>query len=47
MLFFLIKVSGIPLAEQQALNSKEIEYKKYIKTTNMFFPGPSKDKLNG
>jgi steroid 5-alpha reductase family enzyme len=47
MLFFLVKVSGIPFAEQQALNSKGIEYEKYIKITNMFFPGPPKDKFNG
>ena len=43
MLFFIIKVSGVPFTEQQALKSKGIEYEKYIKTTNMFFPGPSKD----
>ena len=43
MLFFLIKVSGIPLAEEQSLKSRGIEYKNYIKTTNMFFPGPPKD----
>ena len=42
MLFFLIKVSGIPFSEQQALKSKGIEYENYIKTTNMFFPGPPK-----
>jgi steroid 5-alpha reductase family enzyme len=43
MLFFLIKVSGIPLAEEQSLKSRGIQYKNYIKTTNMFFPGPPKD----
>ena len=47
MLFFLIKISGIPFAEQQALKSKGIEYENYIKTTNMFFPGPPKDITNG
>ena len=45
MLFFLIKISGIPFAEQQALKSKGIEYENYIKTTNMFFPGPPKDTI--
>ena len=34
---------GIPLAEEQSLKSRGIEYKNYIKTTNMFFPGPPKD----
>ena len=45
MLFFLIKISGIPFAEQQALKSKGIEYENYIKTTYMFFPGPPKDTI--
>ena len=45
MLFFLIKVSGVPFAEQQSLKSKGIEYKKYIETTNMFFPWLPKDKV--
>ena len=45
MLFFLIKVSGIPFAEQQSLKSKGIEYKRYIETTNMFFPGQPKDRV--
>ena len=44
MLFFLIKVSGIPFSEQQSLKSKGIEYKRYIETTNMFFPGLPKDR---
>ena len=45
MLFFLIKVSGVPFAEQQSLKSKGIEYKKYIETTNMFFPWLPKDRI--
>ena len=40
-----MKSSGIPFAEQQALKSKGIDYENYIKTTNMFFPGPPKDKI--
>jgi len=39
MLFFLIKISGIPFSEKQALKSKGVDYEDYMKTTNMFFPG--------
>jgi steroid 5-alpha reductase family enzyme len=42
MLLFLIKISGIPFTEQQALKTKGEEYKKYLETTNMFFPWPPK-----
>ena len=43
MLIFLLKVSGIPFTEQQALKTKGGEYKRYLKTTNMFFPWTPKD----
>ncbi len=38
MLFFLLKVSGVPLAEQQSLNSKGDKYRTYQKTTSVFIP---------
>ena len=34
----LIKMTGIPLAEQQALRSRGEEYRQYQRTTNAFFP---------
>ncbi len=34
----LLKVSGIPLAEAQALQTRGGEYRKYQRTTNAFFP---------
>jgi steroid 5-alpha reductase family enzyme len=43
MMLFLLKISGIPFTEQQALKTKGEEYKKYLETTNMFFPWPPKD----
>lgn len=41
MLILLTKVSGIPLAEAQALKSKGIAYQEYQKTTSPFIPWPS------
>jgi steroid 5-alpha reductase family enzyme len=38
MLFFLLKVSGVPLAEKQSLQSKGDKYRQYQATTNEFFP---------
>lgn len=38
MLYLLVKVSGIPLAEEQALESKGDSYKEYQQTTSAFFP---------
>ena len=35
----LVKISGIPRAEQQALSSRGEKYKAYQATTNAFFPG--------
>ncbi len=34
----LIKVTGIPLAEQQAVRSRGAEYRRYQQTTNAFVP---------
>ena len=34
----LLKVSGVPWAEQQAIRSRGDEYREYQRTTNKFFP---------
>jgi len=39
MLFLLLKVTGIPYTEQQALRSKGEAYRRYQQTTPAFFPG--------
>jgi steroid 5-alpha reductase family enzyme len=38
----LLKVTGIPLAEAQAMASRGDEYRHYQQTTNAFFPWPPK-----
>jgi steroid 5-alpha reductase family enzyme len=38
MLFFLLKVTGIPATEAQALISRGADYRKYQQTTSMFIP---------
>jgi steroid 5-alpha reductase family enzyme len=38
MLLFLLKVSGVPLAEKQSLQSKGDMYRRYQATTSEFFP---------
>ena len=38
MLFFILKVTGIPPTEQQALKSRGERYREYQRTTNAFFP---------
>ena len=38
MLFFLMKVTGIPANEAQALKTRGKDYKQYQETTNQFFP---------
>ncbi len=38
MLFLLLKVSGVPLAEKQSLQSKGDLYRQYQATTSEFFP---------
>lgn len=42
ILFFLLKVSGIPLAEAQALSKRPQAYREYQKTTSAFIPLPKK-----
>jgi steroid 5-alpha reductase family enzyme len=44
ILYFLLRVSGIPATEEQALRSKGEAYKKYQRSTSAFipwFPSPS------
>lgn len=38
MLFFLMKITGIPPTEAQALRSRGEAYRKYQRTTSVFFP---------
>jgi steroid 5-alpha reductase family enzyme len=38
ILFFLLRVTGIPLTEQQSLRSKGDAYRRYQKTTSAFVP---------
>ena len=40
MLFLVLKVTGIPPTEAQALRSRGADYRDYQRTTNAFFPGP-------
>jgi steroid 5-alpha reductase family enzyme len=38
MLFFLLRVTGIPATEAQALKSRGDDYREYQRTTSMFVP---------
>jgi steroid 5-alpha reductase family enzyme len=38
MLYFLLRVSGIPLTEEQAVRSRGDEYREYQRTTSAFVP---------
>ncbi|HAO67382.1 MAG TPA: hypothetical protein DCR17_11925, partial [Verrucomicrobiales bacterium] len=38
MLWFLLKVTGIPATEEQALRSKGEAYARYQRTTSPFIP---------
>ena len=38
ILYFLLRVTGIPATEQQALRSRGDEYRKYQQTTSAFIP---------
>ncbi len=38
MLYFLLMVSGVPLAEAQALKTRGEEYRRYQRSTSMFIP---------
>ncbi len=42
MYYFLMHVSGVPLAEAQSLKTKGEEYRRYQQTTSMFIPLPKK-----
>lgn len=42
MLFFLLKITGIPPTEEQALASRGDAYREYQRTTSVFFPWPPK-----
>jgi steroid 5-alpha reductase family enzyme len=43
ILFFLLRVTGIPAAEAQALRSRGDDYREYQRTTNAFLPWFPKD----
>lgn len=40
MLYLVLRVTGIPPTEEQALKSRGEDYRAYQRTTNAFFPGP-------
>jgi steroid 5-alpha reductase family enzyme len=42
MLFLVLKVTGIPPTEEQALRSRGDDYRAYQQTTSAFFPCPRK-----
>ncbi len=42
MLFLLLKVSGVPLAEEQSLKSRGDLYRAYQKSTSVFIPLPKR-----
>lgn len=42
MLFLVLKVTGIPPTERQALRSRGADYRRYQEETNAFFPGPAR-----
>ena len=46
MLYFLLKVTGIPYTEAHMLKSKGEVFARYQETTSAFFPLPKKVKLN-
>ena len=45
MLLFLILITGIPFAEQQALKSRGQDYKDYQQQTSMFIPWPPSKRV--
>jgi steroid 5-alpha reductase family enzyme len=40
MLYLLLRLTGIPAAEAQAIRSRGDEYRRYQQTTSMFVPLP-------
>ena len=47
MLFFLLKVTGIPPTEAQAVASRGDDYREYQRTTSAFVPWFPKDEATG
>lgn len=45
MFLFLVKLTGIPYTEKQALKSRGEDYRAYQRTTSAFFPWPPKQDL--
>lgn len=43
MLYLVLKVTGIPPTERQAVRSRGDDYRAYQRTTNAFFPGPTRN----
>lgn len=47
LMYVLIRyVSGVPFAEQQSLRSRGDDYRRYMATTNTFFPGPTRPEAD-
>lgn len=46
MLFFLVKLTGIPFSEQMALQTRGENYRRYQAQTSMFIPWFKKDSIN-
>jgi steroid 5-alpha reductase family enzyme len=40
MLYFLLRVTGIPMTEEQSVRTKGAAYREYQRTTSAFFPLP-------
>ncbi|MEZ0230249.1 MAG: DUF1295 domain-containing protein [Planctomycetota bacterium] len=47
MLFFLLRVTGIPATEAQALKSRGDDYRDYQRTTSAFVPWPPRARGGG
>ncbi len=45
MLFFLLRVTGIPLTEELSLKSKGDAYREYQRTTSAFVPWFKKSRI--
>lgn len=44
IVYIIMKITGIPLAEQQSLKSRGEEYRRYQETTSVLIPLPNKRK---
>ncbi len=47
MLFLILRVTGIPPTERQALRSRGDDYRDYQRTTPAFFPGSPSARMGG